>query len=204
MQASFDVARDEEVVRTDITPDEDSTAIDMVPKALQESFDAAHDMKEDQIGSYMPMILTESSIHARGQVLDINTQLVTNIPCEDPVFEFVAKFGHTDGSFPFLPSNKKNKRKKFLPSFPIRADDAVLGAATDDELDTAQVVDPTWGSLQGIIDDLLATGGTAEAACKLVDRLGAEVAGCLFVIELTYLKGRARLVNRDVLSLVGY
>ncbi len=55
-----------------------------------------------------------------------------------------------------------------------------------------------------IIDDLLATGGTAEAACKLVDRLGAEVAGCLFVIELTYLKGRARLVNRDVLSLVGY
>lgn len=55
-----------------------------------------------------------------------------------------------------------------------------------------------------VVDDLLATGGTAEAACRLVDRMGAHVAGCLFVIELTFLKGRARLTDRDVLSLVGY
>jgi adenine phosphoribosyltransferase len=55
-----------------------------------------------------------------------------------------------------------------------------------------------------VVDDLLATGGTAEAACRLVDRLGAEVAGCLFVIELTFLGGRAKLADRDVLSLAGY
>ena len=55
-----------------------------------------------------------------------------------------------------------------------------------------------------VVDDLLATGGTAEAACRLVDKLEAQVAGCLFVIELTFLKGRAKLNRRDVLSLVGY
>ena len=44
-----------------------------------------------------------------------------------------------------------------------------------------------------IVDDLLATGGTASTAAKLVRRLGGTVAGCLFLIELTDLNGRARL-----------
>jgi adenine phosphoribosyltransferase len=44
-----------------------------------------------------------------------------------------------------------------------------------------------------VVDDLLATGGTAQATCKLVDRLGGKVVGCLFLIELDALKGRARL-----------
>ena len=100
MQESFDVAGDEEVVKTDITPDEDSTATDMVPEALQESFDAAYDVKEGQTGSYMPEVFTAGSVHARWQFQNINTQLVANIPCEDPVFEFAATLGHTDGSFP--------------------------------------------------------------------------------------------------------
>ena len=42
-------------------------------------------------------------------------------------------------------------------------------------------------------DDLLATGGTAEACCKLVEAAGAEVAGCAFVVELGFLGGRERL-----------
>lgn len=53
-------------------------------------------------------------------------------------------------------------------------------------------------------DDLLATGGTAEALCGLVDRAGAEVAGCAFVIELAFLDGRERLAQRDVHSLISY
>ena len=55
-----------------------------------------------------------------------------------------------------------------------------------------------------VLDDLLATGGTAEAVCKLVERRGAEVVGCAFVIELAFLSGRDRLAPRDVRSLVRY
>jgi adenine phosphoribosyltransferase len=53
-------------------------------------------------------------------------------------------------------------------------------------------------------DDLLATGGTAEAVCDLVERAGAEVVGCAFVVELAFLGGRERLAPRDVHSLVSY
>ena len=55
-----------------------------------------------------------------------------------------------------------------------------------------------------IVDDLLATGGTAAAAVKLVEKLGGEVAGLLFVIELDFLKGRKRLAGHEVTSLLHY
>lgn len=44
-----------------------------------------------------------------------------------------------------------------------------------------------------VLDDVLATGGTAEAACELVKKLGAEVSACLFFIEIGFLKGREKL-----------
>jgi adenine phosphoribosyltransferase len=53
-------------------------------------------------------------------------------------------------------------------------------------------------------DDLLATGGTARAVCELADRLGAEVVGCAFLIELTVLGGRRRLEPYPVHSLIDY
>jgi adenine phosphoribosyltransferase len=53
-------------------------------------------------------------------------------------------------------------------------------------------------------DDLLATGGTAGALCGLVEGAGGVVAGCAFVIELAFLKGRQRLAGRDIQSLVVY
>jgi adenine phosphoribosyltransferase len=53
-------------------------------------------------------------------------------------------------------------------------------------------------------DDLLATGGTAAALCELVEQAGGVVAGCAFVIELGFLRGRERLGERDVHSLVVY
>jgi len=49
------------------------------------------------------------------------------------------------------------------------------------------------GSRVLVIDDLLATGGTVEACIRLIEKVGSEVMGCAFVIELTDLKGRARL-----------
>ena len=55
-----------------------------------------------------------------------------------------------------------------------------------------------------IVDDLLATGGTAAAVAKLVERMGAEVAGLAFVVELTFLNGRGKLAGYDVFSLLEY
>ena len=55
-----------------------------------------------------------------------------------------------------------------------------------------------------IVDDLLATGGTALAAAKLVEMLGATVEAMVFVIELTFLRGREKLAGYQVTSLVQY
>ena len=55
-----------------------------------------------------------------------------------------------------------------------------------------------------LVDDLIATGGTASASCELVERLGGQIAACAFVIELDGLGGRARLPNRRVHSLLHY
>ena len=55
-----------------------------------------------------------------------------------------------------------------------------------------------------VVDDLLATGGTVGATVELVEKLGGVVAGCAFLIELTYLDGRRKLENHNVLSLMKY
>lgn len=55
-----------------------------------------------------------------------------------------------------------------------------------------------------IVDDLIATGGTAEAAAKLVERLGGKVVKCIFLIELAGLEGRKKLGKYDVDSVVKY
>jgi len=55
-----------------------------------------------------------------------------------------------------------------------------------------------------MVDDLLATGGTMSAAIELVKRAGGNVAGVLFLIELTFLKGREKLKDYKVLSLLKY
>jgi adenine phosphoribosyltransferase len=55
-----------------------------------------------------------------------------------------------------------------------------------------------------IVDDLLATGGTAEATTKLAASLGAKIAGLSFVVELDFLKGRDKLKQYDVFSLLHY
>ncbi len=55
-----------------------------------------------------------------------------------------------------------------------------------------------------LIDDLIATGGTAAASCELIEKLGAEVAACAFVVELDALKGRDKIPKHRVHSLLHY
>jgi adenine phosphoribosyltransferase len=53
-----------------------------------------------------------------------------------------------------------------------------------------------------LVDDVLATGGTAAASAALVERLGATIVGCAFLLELAALGGRARLAGHDVHSVL--
>ena len=55
-----------------------------------------------------------------------------------------------------------------------------------------------------LVDDLIATGGTMEASCKLVEQLGGEVVKILFLMELAGLKGREKLAKYDVASVITY
>ena len=86
----------------------------------------------------------------------------------------------------FVPIRKKGK----LPG-PRIAEDYTLeyGQATMEVHEDAVEA----GERILLVDDLLATGGTAEAGIKLIERLGGEVAGCAFVIDLPELGGRTRL-----------
>ena len=55
-----------------------------------------------------------------------------------------------------------------------------------------------------LLDDLLATGGTMQASCQLIDKAGGKVIGCGFLVELTFLGGRQRLQPHEVFSLIQY
>jgi adenine phosphoribosyltransferase len=72
--------------------------------------------------------------------------------------------------------------------------------------DTLEVhADALVGGTRVLIhDDLLATGGTADALCKLVSELGGEIVGCAFLVELAILGGRARLSPHPVHALIRY
>jgi|TARA_B100000929_G_scaffold290075_1_gene282490 adenine phosphoribosyltransferase len=55
-----------------------------------------------------------------------------------------------------------------------------------------------------LVDDLIATGGTAAASCKLIEKLGAKIMGCAFIIELDFLNGRDKLSKYHIHSLIHY
>jgi adenine phosphoribosyltransferase len=55
-----------------------------------------------------------------------------------------------------------------------------------------------------MVDDLLATGGTMEAGCRLIEKAGGRVAGCTFLVELAFLHGREKLQPHSVFSLIRY
>ena len=98
---------------------------------------------------------------------------------------------------PFVPIRKKGK----LPREVVRQSyDLEYGSATiemhKDALKPRQKV--------VLVDDLIATGGTIEAAAKLVEQLGGEVVKMLFVMELAGLKGREKLSRYDISSAIVY
>ena len=98
---------------------------------------------------------------------------------------------------PFVPVRKKGK----LPCKTISMDyDLEYGSATiemhQDSIKPGQKV--------AIIDDLIATGGTVEAAAKMIESLGGQVVKIVFLMELAGLKGRERLKKYDVSSVIRY
>lgn len=99
----------------------------------------------------------------------------------------------------FVPVRKKGKlpRECFSEDYELE-----YGSATV-EIHTDAI---TAGQTVLIVDDLLATGGTAEAGIKLVEKLGGEIVGCAFVVDLPDLGGMARLkgLGMDVHALVAY
>ena len=98
---------------------------------------------------------------------------------------------------PFVPLRKAGK----LPPEVVAAEYELEYGAARLEVRKSGFSD---GQRVAIIDDLLATGGTAAAAATLITGLGAEVVTCAFIVELTALGGRAKLNGFDILSLVNY
>ncbi|MBI2166779.1 MAG: adenine phosphoribosyltransferase [Candidatus Omnitrophica bacterium] len=97
----------------------------------------------------------------------------------------------------FVPVRKKGK----LPAETIRVSyDLEYGS---NELEIHQ--DAIFKGMKvAVVDDLLATGGTAEAAIRLVEKLGGEVVAVAFLVELAFLKGREKLTDYNVFSLIRY
>jgi adenine phosphoribosyltransferase len=98
---------------------------------------------------------------------------------------------------PFVPLRKPGKLPYDVQSvsYDLEYGSATLEAHIDAFDDTDRVL---------LIDDLLATGGTAKASCELVEKLGATVEACAFVVELDFLKGREVLKDYEVHSLLHY
>jgi adenine phosphoribosyltransferase len=98
---------------------------------------------------------------------------------------------------PFVPIRKVGKLPfdKIRVSYKLEYGEATMEIHTDALEKGQRVV---------IVDDLLATGGTTAASIELVEKLGAEVVSCAFVIELGFLKGREKLPKGKVESLITY
>ncbi len=97
----------------------------------------------------------------------------------------------------FVPIRKKGKLpwKKISEKYALEYGEEVLEMHVDSIEKDDRVV---------IIDDLLATGGTAEASCRMVQKLGGIVDELCFVIELSDLKGRERLTGHPIFSLITF
>lgn len=98
---------------------------------------------------------------------------------------------------PFIPLRKPGKLPYDVQSVSY---DLEYGSATlEAHIDAFNTNDRVL-----LIDDLLATGGTAKASCELVEQLGAKVEACAFVVELDFLEGKEKLKKYEVHSLLHY
>ena len=97
----------------------------------------------------------------------------------------------------FVPCRKAGK----LP-WQVEQEEYVLEYGTDLLEVHQDAVEP--GERVLVVDDVLATGGTAAAAVRLVERLGGQVVGLGFVLELSFLNGRSKIAGQDIVSLLTY
>jgi adenine phosphoribosyltransferase len=97
----------------------------------------------------------------------------------------------------FVPVRKPGK----LPAEVVRVEYSLEYGSNTLEMHTDAI---KRGDRVLIVDDLLATGGSAQAAIQLVEQLGGTVIGAAFVIELAFLHGRHTLAGYDVFSLISY
>ncbi|MCK4840253.1 MAG: adenine phosphoribosyltransferase, partial [Methylococcales bacterium] len=98
---------------------------------------------------------------------------------------------------PFIPLRKPGKLPYDVQS--VSYDLEYGSASLEAHIDSFESTDKVL-----LIDDLLATGGTAKASCELVEKLGATVEACAFVIELDFLAGKEKLSKYEVHSLLHY
>ncbi|MDO9164453.1 MAG: adenine phosphoribosyltransferase [Methylococcaceae bacterium] len=98
---------------------------------------------------------------------------------------------------PFVPLRKPGKLPYDVQSVSY---DLEYGSATLE----AHIDSFSEGDKVLLIDDLLATGGTAKASCELVEKLGATIEACAFVVELDFLNGREKLEGYEVHSLLHF
>lgn len=130
-----------------------------------------------------PVLLNQVIDYFYYQLKDKKVQYVAGI--ESRGFIFGSALAYKLGAG-FVPIRKKGK----LPGL-CEQHEYDLEYGTDTIEIHVDAVEP--GARVVLIDDLLATGGTAAASCKLLDKLKAEVVGIMFMIELEFLHGRARL-----------
>lgn len=97
----------------------------------------------------------------------------------------------------FVPIRKPSK----LPAETIKVSYALEYGTNTLEMHKDAI---TPGTKVLIVDDLLATGGSAKAACELIEKLGGKVVGLAFLIELVDLKGRDKLKGYDIYSMIQY
>jgi adenine phosphoribosyltransferase len=98
---------------------------------------------------------------------------------------------------PFVMARKLGK----LPADKISEEYALEYGTNTVEMHTDSI---TAGQQAYVVDDLLATGGTAAASARLVERLGGKVCGFGFLVELTFLEGRSNLLGYPINALIKY
>ncbi len=128
--------------------------------------------------------------HYRGRDIDV----VVGIEARG--YFFAPAMAHALGAG-FVPVRKPKK----LPHT-VKSVEYDLEYGTDTLEIHADAVEPGQNVL--IVDDVLATGGTASAVSRLIETLGGKVVGLAFVIELTFLNGQTKLAGHDVFSLLQY
>jgi adenine phosphoribosyltransferase len=127
-------------------------------------------------------------------VKDLDFDLVLGLESRGFIFGTPIAYNLKKG---FIPVRKKGKlpRETVSASYDLEYGQATIEIHKDAIKKGQKVI---------IVDDLIATGGTLEAACKLVEELGGEVAGIVVVMELAGLNGREKLQKYNVKSLITY